>query len=56
MQELISTIDVVARRAFDKGKAKAKQAFEDMLTEALKGGAGPAHKITAAGQALPPSG
>ena len=44
----------LTKTAVDKGKEKAKQAFEASLTAALRGGAGPAHKMTAVDHALPP--
>ena len=47
-------IDRITNRALDKGKLKAKEAYEESIARALKDGAGPAHKITAIDHALPP--
>ena len=54
MNDLLKVVEHIGRRAMDKGREKAKQAFEAKLAEALKGGAGPAHEMTAVGQSLPP--
>ena len=51
LQDLVKTIK---NRCFEKGRQKAKQAYEDRLTQALLNGAGPAHRMTAIDHMLPP--
>ena len=41
-------------RAMNKGKAKAKEAYEDQVAQSLKNGASAARKRTAIDHALPP--
>ena len=36
------------------GKKKTREAFEEKVTQALRNGAGAAHRMTAVGAALPP--
>ena len=43
----------IVDRALEKGKVKAKDAFDESLAQALRNGAGPAHKRTAVDHALP---
>ena len=54
MNDLTKVTDHLTRKAMDKGREKAKNAFEANLATALKGGAGPAHKMTAVDHTLPP--
>ena len=51
---LQTLVGKMVRLALEKGKDKAKRAFEAKLEVALKGGAGPAHKMTAVDHSLPP--
>ena len=52
--ELIKALDRFFGKALEKGKLKAREAYEENLAQALRNGAGPAHKITAVDGALPP--
>ena len=53
-KDLIKAIDRISNNALEKGKLKAKEAYEENVVQALRNGAGPAHKITAVDGALPP--
>ena len=44
----------MTNKAIDKGKAKAKEAYEEQVAHSLKNGAGAAHRRTAIDHALPP--
>ena len=52
--ELIKALDRITGNALEKGKLKAREVYEENLAQALRNGAGPAHKITAVDGALPP--
>ena len=47
-------VKVIKNRSFEKGRQKAKKAYEDRITQALINGAGPAHRMTAVDHMLPP--
>jgi len=53
-KDLIRAVDQITNSALEKGKLKAKEAYEENIAQALRNGAGPAHKITAVDSALPP--
>ena len=52
--EITKLMEEMTDRAMNKGKAKAKEAYEDQVAQSLKNGAGAAHKRTAIDHALPP--
>ena len=52
--EITKLMEDMTDRAMNKGKAKAKEAYEDQVAQSLKNGAGAAHKRTAIDHALPP--
>ena len=51
--DLRKLIDLITNRSLGKGKQKAKEAYQENLAQALRDGAGPAHKLTAVDHALP---
>ena len=53
-KELMEVLDRITNRALEKGKQQANEAYEENLSQALRNGAGPAHKMTAVDSALPP--
>ena len=50
----MDTLNRITNQALEKGKQKAKEVYEENLAQALRNGAGPAHKMTAIDKALPP--
>ena len=54
VKDLLELAGNLVDRAIGQGRKKAKEAFEDQLAQALRNGAGPAHKMTAIDTALPP--
>ena len=50
--EITKLMEDMANRAIGKGKAKAKDAYEEQVAQSLKNGAGAAHKRIAIDHAL----
>ena len=54
MDDLTKLADNMVENARNNGKQKARETIEEELAEALRNGAGPAHKMTATDSELPP--
>ncbi len=53
-KELMETLDRITNKALEQVKQHPNEAYEDTLAQALRNGAGPAHKMTAVDGAFPP--